>query len=194
MAWGKPSRTGARVRRGLILGRAHFPWIRLLASGWGKAFPTPSPRPGAPPFPNPTFPPPCCHWHPWPSLPHSPNLRSRSPPSLLLESAVARSASHLNPEAVVSSHSQRHSEPRGPSFSRHFPAPAARSHQSMPGSQPDQSVFPPITNPHGGCPERRRCCVLVPNYPDGIQSRPTRSANRLQGKHTSLIEIAPAEY
>lgn len=65
-------------------------------------------------------------------------------------------------------------EPRPPRFSRLFPAPSARLHQSTPGSSFDQSPAPSQPILPRAAPERRGCGVLLPNYPDGIQSRPPR--------------------
>ena len=152
------------------LGRAPFLWKQLLAPGWEKAAPkkrlttpgseassraapTLSSRPGAPFFSQPHIPRLLvASGVPGSRLPHSPNLRSWSLPLPLLESAVARFASHLTPGAVAVSQQQHHSEARQPRFSRHFPAPSASPHQSMPGLQARPINLLLETNPRGSCP------------------------------------------
>lgn len=83
-----------------------------------------------------------------------PASRSGPPPLPLLESAAAH-ASHLSPAAGASSHTQPPRSSADLASDAAAPPPAARPHQSTPGSQPDQSPCPPQPIPPRVSPERR---------------------------------------
>lgn len=83
---------------------------------------------------------------------HSPDLGSRSPPLPLPESAVARSASHLNPDAAAAS---AHAPPtRGPAGLPLPPLPRPHSPPApINGRLAARPIaFPATTNPAPGCP------------------------------------------